>query len=208
MTTSTATTAYCAPDDRLAETTYPVHPLIAQRWSPRAFDPSVEVSTAALGSLLEAARWASSWGGSQPARFIVGRRGDETFNGLVATLSRGNASWVPAASALVLGATRVSDAGKPMTHSSFDLGQGMAQLALQAVAEGLVAHPMAGFDAEAARERFSIPEDFAAVVLLAVGTLADPAEVDEGLRAKETRPRARLPLAEVAFAGRWDTPAF
>lgn len=204
MTTSTA---YTAPDDRLADTVYPVHPLIAHRWSPRALDSSVEVSTATLGSLLEAARWASSWGGSQPARFIVGRRGDKTFDGLVATLSRGNSSWAPAASALVLGVTRVSEEGRPMTHSSFDLGQATAQLALQAVAEGLVAHPMAGFNAEAARERFSIPDDFAAVVLLAVGTLGDPAEVDEGLRAKETRPRARLPLSEVAFSGRWGTPA-
>lgn len=157
------------------------------------FDPSAEVSPTTLASLLEAARWASSWGGSQPARFLVGRRGDKTFDGPVATLTRENASWVPAASALVLGVTRVSDDGRPMTHSMFDLGQAMAQLVLQAVAEGLVTHPMAGFDADAVRERFAIPDDFAAVALLAVGTLADQAEVDEGLRAKGTVAREGRP---------------
>lgn len=195
------------PSDRLAETAVPVHPLVARRWSPRALDPVAEIGDATLTALLEAARWASSWGGSQPARFVVGRRGDETFGGLVETLSRGNRSWAPQASALVLGVTRVRDGEQAMRHSAFDLGQAMAQLALQAVAEGLVAHPMGGFDAEAARARFAVPDDHEPLVLLAVGTLADPSTMDDELRAKELKPRRRRPLSEIAFAGTWGTPA-
>jgi nitroreductase len=191
---------------RLADTAVPVHPLVAARWSPRALDATATLDDTTLTALLEAARWASSWGGSQPARFIVGRRGDETFDGLVSTLSRGNRSWAPRASALVLGVTRVRDGEKVLTHSAFDLGQAVAQLTLQAVSEGLVTHPMAGFDAEAARARFGVPEDFAPLVLVAVGSLADPSTVEPELAAKEQKPRARRALAEVAFAGTWGAP--
>lgn len=204
MTTHERTTP--APS-RLADTAVPVHPVVAARWSPRALDPAATIDDATLTAVLEAARWASSWGGSQPARFVVGRRGDETFDGLVSTLSRGNRSWAPNASALVLGVTRVRDGDTALTHGAFDLGQAVAQLALQAVAEGLVTHPMAGFDADAARARFAIPEDFAPLVLVAVGSLADPDTMEAGLAAKERRPRARRPLAEIAFAGTWGTPA-
>lgn len=195
------------PADRLADTSVPLHPLLAGRWSPRGLDADAEISTGALTAVLEAARWASSWGGSQPARFVVGRRGDETFTGLVDTLSRGNRTWAPNAAALVLGVMRVRDGDEMLAHSGFDLGQAMAQLALQAVAEGLVAHPMAGFDAEAARRRFAIPDDHEPLVLLALGTLADPSTVDEQLRDRDAKPRRRLPLAEVAFAGTWGRPA-
>lgn len=194
------------PAHRLADTAVPVHPLVAARWSPRALDPAATIDDATLTALLEAARWAASWGGSQPARFVVGRRGDETFDALVSTLTRGNVSWAPSASALVLGVTRVRDGEKSLTHSAFDLGQAMAQLTLQAVAEGLLTHPMAGFDADAARELFAIPDDFVPLVLLAVGSGADPSTVDPELAAKEQKPRARRPLAEVAFAGTWGTP--
>jgi nitroreductase len=67
------------PADRLAQTSVPVHPPIAQRWSPRAFDPDHEVSTEQITALLEAARWAATWGGRQPVRFVVGARGDATY---------------------------------------------------------------------------------------------------------------------------------
>jgi nitroreductase len=83
----------------------------------------------------------------------------------------------------------------------------VAQLSLQAVALGLVTHPMAGFDAAAARERFAVPYDFVPLVLLAVGTLGDPSTLDPELAAKDGRPRTRRPLSEIAFSGRWGTPA-
>ena len=32
-----------------------------------------------VAAVLEAARWAATWGHRQPVRFLVGRRGDGTF---------------------------------------------------------------------------------------------------------------------------------
>ena len=42
---------------KTASTTVPVHPLLAERWSPRGFDRAHEIGDEALAALLEAARW-------------------------------------------------------------------------------------------------------------------------------------------------------
>ena len=56
--------------EKLAETDYPIHDLIRNRWSPRAFaDRAVEPEK--LLSLLEAARWAPSSYNYQPWGFII-----------------------------------------------------------------------------------------------------------------------------------------
>ena len=59
---------------KTASTSVAVHPLLAERWSPRGFDRAHEIGDEALAALLEAARWAPSAGNSQPWRFLVTRR--------------------------------------------------------------------------------------------------------------------------------------
>ena len=83
---------------KTASTTVPVHPLLAERWSPRAFDRAHEISDEALSALLEAARWAPSAGNSQPWRFLVTRRGEPAHDRLYAALAPGNQAWAGAAS--------------------------------------------------------------------------------------------------------------
>src|SRR6476659_10007934 len=51
-------------------TDQPLHPLLAQRWSPTMFDESHEAQAVEVESLLEAARWAPSAGNSQPWAFL------------------------------------------------------------------------------------------------------------------------------------------
>ena len=48
-----------------------INEIIANRWSPRAFDASKTVSRQQIIALLEAARWAPSSYNDQPWRFIV-----------------------------------------------------------------------------------------------------------------------------------------
>ena len=62
-----------------ADTRVPIHPDIAARWSPRLFDAEAVLDFEQLVAVLEAARWAATWGHRQPVRFIVGLRGDHTF---------------------------------------------------------------------------------------------------------------------------------
>src|SRR5476651_2656722 len=103
---------------RNATTQVPLHPLLSQRWSPRAFDAQHAVTDAALAALLEAARWAPSAGNTQPWRFVVARRGDRDFTTLVELLAIGNQVWARNASALILAAAETTDpSGAARSHA-------------------------------------------------------------------------------------------
>jgi len=194
---------------KLAETQYPIHDLLARRWSPRAFaDRSVAPAT--LGALFEAARWAASAFNEQPWRFIVARREEgSAFQGLLECLSEGNRSWAGHAAVVVLCLTsrNYTQSGKPNAHARHDLGLATAQLVLQATALGLYAHAMAGILPDKARDRYAVPDDFDVVTGLAIGYLGDPATLPDPLRARELAPRQRRPLTDLVFAGTWDQPA-
>jgi nitroreductase len=200
------------PTDRLADTRVPIHPDLAARWSPRAFDPAASVSPAQVTALLEAARWAATWGGRQPVRFVIGFRADETFASLAATLRRGNA-YAHAASALILVCADQGPDERTALYAAVDAGAAIANLTVEAVSRGLIAHPMAGFDVDAAREAFAIPDEVRPLAVVAVGVLGDYAEADPMLVERDSRPRERMPLGEVAFTGGWgaaftpDTPS-
>ena len=63
--------------EKLADTTYPIEPLLRQRWSPRAFaDRPVEPEK--LLRLWEAARWSASCANQQPWYFLVATKEDLT----------------------------------------------------------------------------------------------------------------------------------
>ncbi|MFY9918479.1 MAG: nitroreductase family protein, partial [Mycobacterium sp.] len=89
------------PVKKRADTRVPIHPDIAARWSPRMFDPDAVLASEQLVAVLEAARWAATWGHRQPVRFIVGLRGDETFVAIAELLKRGN-RYAHAAGALII----------------------------------------------------------------------------------------------------------
>ena len=91
---------------RAAETSAPIHPVLAERWSPRSFDPTKSLTMADLTPAFEAARWAPSANNAQEWRFLVGFRGDATFAALTERLSGWNASWAPTAGAIVIGDKR------------------------------------------------------------------------------------------------------
>lgn len=193
------------PTDRRATTAVPIHPPIADRWSPRAFDPSAELDSEDLTGLLEAARWAATWGGRQPVRFIVGARPGETFDTLAGLLSRGN-SYATAASALILLCADPGEDANTALYSTVDAGAAAANLSIEAVARGLVCHPMAGFDVEGARAAFAIPAEVLPLMVIAVGRLGDYAGADPEVAERDARPRNRMPLERVAFAGTWERP--
>jgi nitroreductase len=146
-------------------------------------------------TLLEAAQWAPSANNSQPWRFLVGRRGDDTFTRLLGALAPGNRSWAHAASALVLVAAQTAeDAGRSRPWALFDAGQAVAALSVQAEADGLSVHQMGGFDADAVRHEFSLDTELTPLVVLAVGRHDPEAELPDPLAARERAPRSREPL--------------
>jgi Nitroreductase len=184
-----------------------VVPLFLERWSPRSFADRA-VSRADLKRLFEAARWAPSSGNAQPWRFIVGVKGTETHRKIASILSGNNKEWAPKAPVLVLGtASAINSRGATNAYAMYDLGAAAVCITLEATALGLVTHQMGGYDREAARAAFEIPEGYALGSVMALGYQDAPAALDnEELITREVTPRQRKPLSEVAFTA-WDVPA-
>lgn len=191
-----------------APTDSPVHDLIRHRWSPRAFDPR-PVESEKLRSLFEAARWAASSFNAQPWYFIVGTKDDPTtYQQVLDTFIEFNQGWAQGAPvvALSVAGLNFSNNAKPNRHAFHDVGQAAANLAIEATAQGLVIHQMAGIDPEKARRTFAIPEGYEAVAGIAIGYPGDPENLSDSLRARELAPRERKPLESFVFGGTWGEP--
>jgi nitroreductase len=181
---------------------------ILNRWSPRAYADR-EVPMEDLKKGFEGARWAASSSNEQPWRFLVGRRGDETFKKILDALVPGNQVWAKNAPVLILSVARKHFAhnGHVNRHSWHDTGAAMANFSVQITALGLHGHSMAGFDHNKAQAAFEIPDDFETVAVTAVGYLGDPDTLPEELRKREEQPRQRKDLKEFVFS-EWEKPAF
>lgn len=187
--------------EKPADTSVPVTEEIARRWSPRAFDESAGVSDEQLRALLEAARWAPSSGNTQPARYLVGRRGDATFKKIFGALADGNKIWAHRAGLLLIGLVVTQNEKGEIPHAEFGLGLATQNLVLQAVREGLVAHQMGGFDPDAIVRDFELPDGLVPRVAIAAGKQAAPEILDaERLIEREIAPRVRIPLSDFAFS--------
>jgi len=193
------------PPDRRAQTRVEIHQPIADRWSPRVFDPDATPTTEQITALLESARWAATWGGRQPVRFVVGVRGDDTFDTLAGLLRRGNA-WAKAAGALILVCADEGEDEKTSLYCGVDAGAAAANLSIEAVTQGLISHPMAGFDVEASRPAFGIPPKVLPLMVIAVGSPGDYSQASTEIAERDALPRQRLPLDEIAFGQTWGQP--
>ena len=178
-----------------------IHELIRRRWSPTEFTCGL-LATEDVQRLLEAARWAPSCFNEQPWRFLVAPRDRvQAFERLAACLNPKNRQWARHASLLLLTTAKMTFTGsaKPNRHALHDVGLAVAQLTLQATSMGLGVHQMAGFDAQKARDTYSIPNDFVPVSMLAVGFSSNPNEA-------RVHQRARNPLGTLAFEEAWGSP--
>lgn len=165
--------------------------------------PTATVPDDALRAMLQAARWAPSWGNTQPTRYLVGRRGDPTYQAIFETLSKGNKSWAGGAAVLLLAcAVTVNEKGD-IPLPEYSAGLATENLVLQAVAAGFVAHQMGGFAQDAAREAFALPPEVRPLVVVAIGVLGSPDLLPEDRRERETRSRSRIPLEQLAFTETW-----
>ncbi len=189
-------------DDRRATTAAPIEEILSMRWSPRSFDETATVTDEQVTSMLEAARWAASASNVQGRRFIVGKRGTATFDRIEQHLMGFNRMWAPKASLLVLAIVVTPEGDQPagaLRWAEYDAGQSMANLASQAHALGLHAHPMGGIEVDALRKEFDLPQHYVPITVTAIGTVASPDLLPEKYRERETAVRTRLPLEELVL---------
>ena len=161
-----------------------------------------------VGRIMTAATYAPSCFNNQSWRFLVVLN-DEDLGKIHEALPDAN-YWVKKATMVVVVATqldldcRLSDR---RDYALFDCGLATENLVLQAVKEGLYAHPIAGFDPLKVKEKFSIPEDFIVITLVAVGYPGDDTILNEKHRQLEHGPRIRKSESEVICFNVWEFSA-
>lgn len=192
--------------DRSAPVKHPIHDLLKQRWSPRAFaDRDVEPEK--LRSLFEAARWAASSFNAQPWHFVIATRNEpEAYERMLSCFVEFNQGWAKNAPVIGMSVAKLNfdQEEKPNRHAYHDVGQAAAYLALQAAAEGLQLHQMAGILVDKAREVLAIPAGYDPVSGFALGYPGDPGMLADKLRERELAPRQRKEAASFVHDGTWD----
>jgi nitroreductase len=178
---------------------------IRRRTSTRAIDPA-QLPETDIAALLEAARWAPSWGNLQPWRIVV-VRDPEVLAALAGAYSRGNiwAARAPAIFAIISGSHLGKFRGEEPFYL-FDCGLAVQSLILEAASRSLIAHPFGGWDEQFVSQVLEVPLDMRVVVLVAVGREGCVDDLDEVTRAKPDKPQVRKPIDEIAFADRFGRP--
>lgn len=178
-----------------------IHPLIRERFSPRAFLPEA-LPRPVLLRLLEAARWSPSCFNAQPWRFVVAERGTAAFEAVRDGVNEKNRRWARNAGALIVVAAQESfeHNGKANRWAQYDTGAAMLALTLQATAEGLGVHQMGGFDRDVVREAVGVPQGYTLMAVAALGKVGPAAILPDDLRERELAPRRRDPTG---YFGSW-----
>lgn len=190
--------------EKQTPTAYEIHPLIKDRWSPRAF-AETPITETEIKTLLEAGRWAPSSNNLQPWRIIWGLEGTEVYDRIFDCLVEFNQSWVKGAPALMLGAFKkdMKDGEKENFHALHDLGLFMGNVSVQATSMGIALHQMAGIDFKKAGKEFGFPDNYHVATGIAIGRFGGNAEtLPEDLQEQETKvTRERKPQDTFAFNG-------
>jgi len=177
---------------------------ISERRALRAFDPDRGVDRAILTRCVEAAHLAPSYANKQGWRWIIVDQ-DPALAALRPALAGGNywALKAPVLAALVTDEAWTPTAPGNRAYAPFGAGLSAQNFMTQAVAEGLIAHPMAGFDADAAKLALGIPAEHICMLLISVGYPGDTGGLSEQHLASENGPRKRLPLERVLAWNAW-----
>ena len=191
--------------EKPADTQYPIHDVLRQRWSPRAFDDR-SIEPEKLRSLFEAARWAPSSNNQQPWRFLVATKENKAeYDRLFNCLMEGNQTWAHRAPVLLLSVAELQfEDGSQNRHALHNTGMAAENLVIQATVLGLAAHQMAGFRIDQARADCQIPDGYEPVAMIAIGYPGDPALLSDRLRVREVQPRSRKPVKEFVYSTTWE----
>src|SRR5688572_11169626 len=168
-----------ASHPKYAQPDRPILPVMAERWSPYAYDPR-PVEREKLLTCLEALRWAASSYNEQPWTYILAERGDTAaFAQALDCLVEGNQAWAKNAGVIMLSIVSrlFKKNSKPNKAAEHDMGLAAGNFVLQATALGLQAHQMIGIEPAKVRAAYKIPENHDPLTAIALGY---PAAVQPG----------------------------
>ena len=178
--------------------------LFFKRMSKRAYLGNA-IPEDVMQRLYEKIRWSPSCANKQPWRFVfVSDR--ERHAKFAAALAKGN-EWAATAPVLVAVCARESDdysrEDDPVKYYQFDCGLAVMSLLLGAVEEGLMGHPMAGYDAKAVKAALEIPDEYHVICVISLGYPGPIETLDESARKKDESPRTRKAVDEIIARNRF-----
>ena len=176
-----------------------VHEAIIRRRAYRSLE-EIEITEELVKDLAEHASLAPSCFNHQAWRYDF-VYGGENLEGVKSSLSKGN-EWAQAASMIIAVYSRVDyDCDlKGREYYLFDAGLSVGILLLRATELGLVAHPIAGYDENAAKKALGIGDDMKLITLIIVGRKSEGVSgilSEIQAEAEKERPE-RLPLVDIA----------
>jgi len=162
---------------------------------------SIEIDDKLINDLAHVAQIAPSCSNSQPWRFVF-VYDKEKLEKLFSILTPGN-KWVEKASMMIaVFSTPKGDCViKERKYYLFDTGMAVAFIVLRAMELGLIAHPIAGFDEEKAKEILGIPEEMQLITLINIGKHSSEVNpvLSENMKLGEKQRPPRKPLSELIF---------
>ena len=180
---------------------------IRRRRALRALD-SRRIDNESVSALVNAVVLSASCFNNQPWNLVI-CSGGESLDGIRAALPKGNA-WATRAPLIVVVASREEDdcqLSDRRNYHLFDCGLAMGQMLLQATELGLVAHPIAGYDAAKVRAVLGIPDDHVIITLVVCGFHGkDNSLLSDKQRAAEGGRPGRKAIGDNFHMNRWGTP--
>ncbi len=186
--------------DNHAVTDHPIHDLLRKRWSARAFS-SRRVEKTKLFSILEAARWTPSSRNEQPWRYIIFTTDNPSRLLEAQSVLLESNSFAKQAPILICAITKKTYTDSLELNRLYfhDLGAANENMFLECFNQGLIMHEMGGFNVKLAREIFNIPDDYEVGIMIAVGYQGTNDSLPEKFKVKNTKPRERKHLSQIAF---------
>ncbi|WP_455139529.1 nitroreductase family protein [Candidatus Hodarchaeum mangrovi] len=182
--------------------------LIKKRRAYRAFE-KVTIPETLFKEAARLAQLAPSCMNKQPWNYVIIQEPNH-LSAIVETMSSGNKVWNRNSSAVIAVVTKTEldcEIGpkKERKYYLFDTGLATAFLILFLTENNLVAHPMAGFNPEKAKEVLGIPEDMEIVVLIGIGKKTEkiPDDFSENQKKNERERPARKALDEFLYFNRF-----
>ncbi len=161
-----------------------------------------------VDDLVEAMRLSPSCNNNQPWRVIVARE-PTALETVKSSLSRGNV-WATRSPLIMVVCARLDDDCKLSDRRDyylFSTGLAVGEMMLAATEHGLIAHPIAGFNAVDLKQKLGIPDDHVLITLVICGYPGTDTSLlsEKQLMTQGKRPE-RKPVGENFFDGSWGTP--
>lgn len=178
-------------------------PVIEKRRARRALNEKA-IPQEIMHRIMKAATYAPSCANNQSWRFLVATEA-EALGKVREALTGGN-YWAKKAPVIVVIATKADldcQSSDGRDYAFYDCGLAAENLMLQAVAEGLYAHPFAGYDPLKIKELFAVPDEYTIINLIALAYPGDSGHLNDKHKASEVSERQRKPPEAVICYNEW-----